>query len=225
MSMPEIVSASEWQTARDALMVKEKAATHALDALAAARRRLPIVRIDKNYTFEGPDGAARFVDIFDGRRQLAIYHFMFAPGTPEPCVGCSGFTDNIGDLTHLRQRDTTVALMSRAPLPELLAYERRMGWKLPWYSSFASDFNRDFGLTREDGGETFALSIYLRDGEDVFRSYTTDGRGVDRLRLDLNLLDLTPYGRQESWEDSPAGWPQSPPGTWWRRKDEYEAAC
>jgi predicted dithiol-disulfide oxidoreductase (DUF899 family) len=139
-----------------------------------------------------------------------------------PCEGCSTFTDNVGDLTHLQQRDTTFALTSRAPVAELQAFERRMGWTVPWYSTYGSDFNHDFGLTTADGRETFGLSVFLRDGDEVFRTYHTNGRGVDRLRLDFNLLDLTPFGRQEQWEDSPAGWPQTPPYGWWRLHDEYE---
>jgi predicted dithiol-disulfide oxidoreductase (DUF899 family) len=220
MAMPKIVSEAEWQDARAALLVKEKAATRALDALAAERRRLPMVRIDKDYVFEGADGEARLADIFEGRRQLLVYHFMFGPGEQEPCAGCSSFTDNVGNLSHLHARDTTYALMSRAPLDELLEYEQRMGWDLPWYSSYGNDFNRDFGLT-SDAGETFGLNAYLRDGDDVFLTYRTNARGVDRLRLDFNLLDLTPYGRQEEWEDSPEGWPQTPAYGWWRRHDEY----
>jgi predicted dithiol-disulfide oxidoreductase (DUF899 family) len=219
MAMPKIVSEAEWQDARAALLVKEKAATRALDALAAERRRLPMVRIDKDYVFEGLDGDVRLADIFEGRRQLLIYHFMFGPGE-DPCTGCSSFTDNVGNLSHLHARDTTFALMSRAPLDELLEYEQRMGWDLPWYSSYGNDFNRDFGLTT-DAGETFGLNAYLRDGDDVFLTYRTNARGVDRLRLDFNLLDLTPYGRQEEWEDSPEGWPQTPAYRWWRRHDEY----
>jgi predicted dithiol-disulfide oxidoreductase (DUF899 family) len=216
------VSRGEWQEARAALLLKEKEATRALDALAAERRRLPMVRIDKDYTFEGPDGVVRLPDIFEGRRQLAIYHFMFAPGEQAPCAGCSSFTDNIGDLSHLHARDTTFALMSLAPLDELEAYRRRMGWELPWYSSFGSDFNADFGLTHPQG-ETFSLNVYLRDGDEVFQTYSTASRGVDRLRFDFNILDLTPFGRQETWEDSPEGWPQTAPYTWWRRHDEYPA--
>jgi predicted dithiol-disulfide oxidoreductase (DUF899 family) len=219
MAMPKIVSEAEWQDARAALLVKEKAATRALDALAAERRRLPMVRIDKDYVFEGLDGDVRLADIFEGRRQLLIYHFMFGPGE-DPCTGCSSFTDNVGNLSHLHARDTTFALMSRAPLDELLEYEQRMGWDLPWYSSHGNDFNRDFGLTT-DAGETFGLNAYLRDGDDVFLIYRTNARGVDRLRLDFNLLDLTPYGRQEEWEDSPEGWPQTLAYRWWRRHDEY----
>jgi predicted dithiol-disulfide oxidoreductase (DUF899 family) len=222
MAMPRSVSRSEWQEARAALLVKEKEATRALDALAAERRRLPMVRIDKDYTFEGPDGPVRLRDIFEGRRQLAIYHFMFGPGEEAPCSGCSSFTDNIGDLSHLHARDTSLALMSRAPLAELEAYRRRMGWELPWYSSFGSDFNVDFGLTYPQG-ETFSLNVYLRDGDDVYQTYSTAARGVDRLRFDFNILDLTPFGRQEAWEDSPEGWPQTPAYSWWRRHDEYPA--
>jgi predicted dithiol-disulfide oxidoreductase (DUF899 family) len=221
MAMPEIVSRTEWETARAALLVREKEATRSLDALAAARRRLPMVRIDKDYTFEGPDGVARLRDIFEGRPQLAVYHFMLGPGE-EACPGCSSFTDNVGNLAHLHARGTTFALMSRAPLDELEAYKQRMGWDLPWYSSYDSDFNRDFGLTT-DRGETFGLNVYLRDGDEVFQTYHTAARGVDRLRFDFNLLDHTPFGRQEQWEDSPEGWPQTPAYSWWRRHDEYPA--
>jgi predicted dithiol-disulfide oxidoreductase (DUF899 family) len=220
MNHPPIVSSAEWAAARQALLVKEKEATRALDALAAERRRLPMVSIDGPYAFEGPDGTATLVDLFDGRRQLIVYHFMLAPGA-EPCTGCSSFTDNVGNLAHLHARDTSFVLVSRAPLAEIQAFQRRMGWTVPWYSSNASDFNRDFGLST-DQGETFGLSVFVRDGERVYRTYFTDSRGVDRLRMDFNLLDLTPYGRQEEWEDSPEGWPQTPPYAWWRLHDEYE---
>jgi predicted dithiol-disulfide oxidoreductase (DUF899 family) len=223
MERPQIVTMDEWQVARDALLEHEKASTRALDALAAERRTLPMVRIEQDYVFEGPDGPTRFAELFEGRRQLILYHFMFGPGEQRPCTGCSTFTDNIGDLTHLNQRDTTFALMSRAPRDELVAFEQRMGWNLTWYSSFANSFNRDFGLTT-DRGETFGLNVYLREGDEVFLTYRTNGRGVDRLRFDFNLLDLTPFGRQETWEDSPEGWPQTPPYEWWRRHDEYEGA-
>jgi predicted dithiol-disulfide oxidoreductase (DUF899 family) len=219
---PQIVTMDEWQVARAALLAHEKAATRTLDALAAERRRLPMVRIEQRYVFDGPDGPVRFPELFEGRTQLVVYHFMFAPGEEHPCAGCSTFTDNVGDLTHLNQRDTTFALMSLAPRAELEAFEERMGWDLIWYSSFGSSFNRDLGLTTERG-ETFGLHVYLRDGDDVFLTYRTAARGVDRLRLDFNLLDLTPYGRQETWEDSPEGWPQTPPYRWWRRHDEYGA--
>jgi len=221
MSLPEVVSEAEWRAAREELLVKEKEATRALDALAAERRRLPMVRVEKDYELDGPDGKVRFSDLFEGRRQLIVYHFMFGPGE-DPCTGCSSFTDNIADLSQLRARDTAFVLISRAPYDEIRAFKERMGWTVPWYSSFGSDFNYDFDVTRR-GGEIFALSVFLRDGDSVYRSYVTSSRGVDRLRLDFNLLDLTPYGRQEEWEDSPDGWPQTPAYTWWRKHDEYVA--
>ena len=223
MTLPEVVSEAEWRAARDELLAKEKEATRALDALAAERRRLPIVLVEKDYELVGPDGKVRFTDLFDGRRQLIVYHFMFGPGE-DPCTGCSSFTDNIPDLSHLRARDTAFVLVSRARYDEIRAFKDRMGWTVPWFSSFGSDFNYDFDVTRK-GGEMFALSVFLRDGDSVYRSYVTSSRGVDRLRLDFNLLDLTPYGRQEEWEDSPEGWPQTPPYTWWRKHDDYEAVA
>jgi predicted dithiol-disulfide oxidoreductase (DUF899 family) len=139
------------------------------------------------------------------------------------CKGCSSFTDNVGHLAHLHARDTSFALVSRAPLSEIQATKQRMGWTVPWVSSFGSTFNEDLGLTRR-GEDSFGLSVLLRDGDRIFRTYFTSARGVDRLRFDFNLLDLTPLGRQEDWEDSPEGWPQSPPYTWWRLHDEYEAS-
>lgn len=222
--LPPIVSQEEFEIERAALLQEEKALTHALDALAARRRRLPMTPVEKDYAFHGPEGDAGLVDLFDGRRQLIVYHFMFAPGETAPCVGCSSFTDNIADLSHLRRRDTNMVLISRAPLDELLRYRERMGWSVPWYSSQGSDFNRDFGVTTPDGRERFKLTVLLRDGDAVYRTYWTTSRGVDRLRLDFNLLDLTPYGRQEAWEDSPRGWPQGPTMGWLRRHDEYAEA-
>ena len=222
MALPTVVSEAEWRATRDDLLVKEKAATRALDALAAERRRLPIVRIENDYEFEGPDGKLRLVDLFEGSRQLIVYHFMFGPGE-DACTGCSSFTDNIADLSHLRARDTAFVLISRAPYDEIRAFKERMGWTVPWVSSFGSDFNYDFRVTIGDG-ERFALSVFLREGDSVYRSYVTSSRGVDRLRLDFNLLDLTPLGRQEEWEDSPEGWPQTEAYTWWRKHDEYEEA-
>jgi len=219
MNLPPIVSSAEWADARQALLAREKEATRALDALAAERRRLPVVPVDASYLFEGPHRRATLVDLFAGRRQLIVYHFMLGPGE-EPCTGCSSFTDNVGNLAHLHARDTSFVLVSRAPLAQIQTFQRRMGWTVPWFSSFGSDFNSDLGLTT-DQGETFGLSVFVRDGDRVYRSYFTDRRGVDRLRFDFNLLDLTPYGRQEVWEDSPEGWPQTPPYEWWRLHDEY----
>lgn len=223
-ALPPIVSAAKWQTAHDKVIAKEKAATRARDALAAERRRLPMVKIDKAYVFQGPAGPASLRDLFAARHQLILYHFMFAPGVDgwpsAGCPGCSFFADQIPHLAHLHARDTSLVLVSRAPLANIQQYQQRMGWTVPWFSSAGSDFNVDFGLTRKDG-ETFGLSVLLRDGDNVYRTHFLDGRGVEHLGSPWTFLDLTPYGRQEDWEDSPAGWPQTPPYQWWRRHDEY----
>jgi len=225
VNLPNVVSPAEWQAAGKNLLAKEKESTRARDTLAAERRRLPMVQIDKNYVFEGPDGKASLLDLFEGGRQLIIYHFMFAPGVDgwpaAGCGGCSMFVDNIGHLAHLHARDTSFALVSRAPLTHLEPYRERMGWTVPWFSSFGSDFNVDFGVT-SDESETFGLSVFLRDGDRIYRTYFTSGRGVELLGSGWTFLDLTPLGRQEDWEDSPAGWPQTPRYEWWRRHDEYE---
>ena len=215
MPRPRVVSVEQWQTERDALLIKEKEHTKALDALAAERRRLPMVQLRTDYEFTAPDGrTVGLTDLFDGRRQLVIYHFM-PPKPDHICDGCASFTDNIGHQAHLNARDTTLILMSPSPQEELEPVRQRFGWTVPWYSS-GQDFHDDLEL-----GSGFGLSVLLHDGDEVFRSYYTNGRGVDRLRLDLNLLDLTPYGRQEEWEDSPDGWPQTPTMAWMRLRDEY----
>ncbi len=218
MNRPPVVSAQEWQAARAALLVKEKEHTRALDALAAERRRMPMVRLEKDYRFVAPDGEqVGLTDLFAGRTQLVVYHFMLEPGQDWLCEGCSSFTDNLSGQWHLNARNTTLIVMARAPQEEIEPIRKRMGWTVPWYSSHGSDFNDDLGL-----GGGFGLSVLLRDGDEVFRTYFTNGRGVDRLRLDFNLLDLTPYGRQEEWEDSPQGWPQDPTMDWIRHHDEYD---
>jgi predicted dithiol-disulfide oxidoreductase (DUF899 family) len=217
---PKIVSRDEWLAAREELLAREKAATRARDALNAERRRLPMVRIEKDYVFEGPNGKASLLDLFEGRRQLIIYHFMFDPDWAEGCEGCSFFVDNIGHLAHMHARDTSLVLVSRAPLAMITPFKQRMGWTVPWLSSFGSDFNYDFGVTTDDG-ETFGLSVFFRDGDQIFHTYFTDGRGVEHLGSVWTFLDLTPYGRQEDWESSPDGWPQTPPYTWWRHHDRY----
>jgi predicted dithiol-disulfide oxidoreductase (DUF899 family) len=188
MSLPPVVSSSEWQAARDALLAKEKEATRARDALAAERRRLPRVLIDKDYAFDGPDGKAGLLDLFEGRRQLLLYHFMFGPHQNAGCDGCSMFVDQIGHLAHLHARDTSFALVSRAPIAKIEAYRKRMGWTVPWYSSFESDFNVDFGVSPEtpqadayQDGESFGLSVFLRDGDSIFRTYFTSQRGTEAL--------------------------------------------
>ena len=216
MSLPPVVSAEEWEAAREKLLAKEKQATRARDALAAERRRLPMVRFDGDYAFEGPDGPATLLDLFDGRRQLIVYHFMFPPGG-EPCDGCSMVVDNLGHLAHLHARDTSMALVSPASVAEIEPFRRRMGWVVPWFSTAGSDFNADCGITTE-----FGLSVFLREGESVYRTYFTTGRGVEALGSNWTLLDLTPLGRQEDWEDSPEGYPQTPRYEWWRLHDEYD---
>jgi predicted dithiol-disulfide oxidoreductase (DUF899 family) len=228
MDLPPVVSPQEWKTALEALRVKEKAATRERDALAAERRRLPRTRIDKRYEFDGPKGKAPLLDLFDGRRQLLLYHFMFGPSRDAGCDGCSMVVDQVGHLSHLHARDTSFVLVSRAPIEKLLAYRRRMGWNIPWYSSFRNDFNVDFETgpeepdpTSEQDGESFGLSAFLRHGDEIYRTYFTTARGVEALGSVWTFLDLTPLGRQEVWEDSPQGYPQTKPYEWWRRHDEY----
>jgi predicted dithiol-disulfide oxidoreductase (DUF899 family) len=229
MELPRIVSDAEWQEANEQLRAKEKEATKARDALAAERRRLPMVRIEKEYVFDGPGGKASLLDLFEGRRQLIVYHFMFGPGQDVGCDGCSMVADQTVHLAHLHARDTSFAMVSRAPIAKIEPYRERMGWSLPWYSSFDSDFNVDFRLSPEtpqegvyQDGETFGLSVFVRDGDEVYRTYFTNRRGVETLGPVWTLLDLTPLGRQEEWEESPEGRPQGPPYEWWRRHDEYD---
>ncbi len=221
-----VVSETEWERALEDIRAEEKRATRAADALAAKRRRLPAVAVDKPYRFGGPDGEAGLRDMFEGRRQLLLYHFMFAPnvdGWPEAgCDGCSMFVDQIGHQAHFHARDTSFALVSLAPIEQIESYRRRMGWTIPWYSSAGSDFNRDLGITTPTGAETFGLSVFITEGDRVLRTYFTHSRGVEALGSVWTFLDLTPFGRQESWEDSPPDRPQGDPYTWWRRHDEYE---
>ena len=223
-ALPRIVSQSEWQAAQSGMLAKEKQATRARDALAAERRRQPMVRIDRDYVFAGPHGHAYLGDLFEGRRQLLLYHFMFAPGVhgwPDAgCPGCSMFVDYLCHPAHLHARDTSLVLVSRAPLANIERYRNRMGWERPWYSSDGSDFNRDMGVTI-DQGESPGLSVFLRDGDDVYRTYFVTARGLETVGTVWSLLDLTPFGRQETWEDSPKGWPQTEPYQWWRLHDEY----
>jgi predicted dithiol-disulfide oxidoreductase (DUF899 family) len=228
-AIPPIVSQAEWEAARKKLLVKEKAMTRAHDALSAERRRLPMVLIDKKYVFDGPDGKVSLLDLFEGRRQLVLYHFMFSPvvsGWPSAgCPGCSMMIDQVGHLAHLHARNTSFVAVSIAPFANIKKYKKRMGWTIPWVSSHGTEFNKDFGRTTEPtekhDGEIFGLSAFLRDGTRIYRTYFTDGRGVEAMGNVWNLLDFTALGRQEAWEDSPAGWPQTPPFVWWERHDEY----
>ncbi|WP_158889411.1 DUF899 domain-containing protein [Amycolatopsis anabasis] len=196
MTLPKIVSREEWRTAREDLLVKEKAAMRANDALSAERRALPMVAIDKKYVFEGPDGEVGLLDLFDGRRQLIVYHFMFDPSWDEGCSSCSFLVDNIGHLSHLHSRDTALVLVSRAPLPKIERFRERMGWTAPWVSSHGTDFNHDFHVT-SDEGEAPGLSVFLRDGDTVFHTYSTYARGGEMVLGTYHFLDLTPLGRQE----------------------------
>ncbi|HWH94874.1 MAG TPA: DUF899 domain-containing protein [Baekduia sp.] len=212
-----VVSAAEWQEALADLRVKEKENMRARDALAAQRRRLPMVEFRDDYAFDGPGGTATLRDLFDGRSQLIVYHFMFEAGGT-PCTGCSSFTDNVGHLAHLQARDTSFALVSRAPQAELQPFRARMGWEgIPWYSAIGEGFQTACGITTG-----FGLSVFLRAGDAVYRTYFTTNRGVEGVGSVWGLLDLTPYGRQETWEDAPAGTPQTEPYSWWRLHDEYE---
>ena len=220
IALPQIETHDAWLAAYVEFLAKEKEFMRMHDVLNAERRLLPMVKIEKQYTFEGPNGQASLLDLFEGRRQLILYHFMFGPDWDEGCSGCTMMVDNMGHPAHLHARDTSRVLVSRAPLAKLEAYKERMGWTIPWYSSFGSDFNTDFGVTIDDD-ETFRLSVFLRDGDDIYYTYFTNGRGVEYLGSNWSYLDLTPFGRQEIWEDSPAGWPQTPPYEWWRRHDSY----
>jgi len=227
--MPEhtVGTREQWLSARKELLDAEKEHMRRGDELARRRRELPWVPIEKVYTFETARGSKTLADLFDGRSQLLVYHFMFGVGyrvdEQNPgCTGCSFVADNVCHLSHLHARNTSLVLVSLAPLPQIEAYRKRMGWTIPWYSSAGSDFNTDFGLST-DAGETFGLSVFLRDGDDVLRSYFTTGRGVEALGSAWTFLDLTPFGRQETWEDSPPGTPQTAPYEWWRRHDEYDS--
>jgi predicted dithiol-disulfide oxidoreductase (DUF899 family) len=224
IELPKIAAQTEWQQALNTLLDKEKAGTRARDALAAERRRLPMVKVEKNYVFAAPTGKLSLLDFFEGRKQLILYHFMFAPGVEgwptAGCPGCSMFIDQVGHLAHLNARDTSFCLVSRAPLANIIRYKERMGWSIPWASSAENDFNKDFGVTTDEG-ETFGLSVFIQDGTAVYRTYFTAGRGVEALGSVWTFLDLTPLGRQEDWEESPPGRPQTAPYAWWRRHDEY----
>jgi predicted dithiol-disulfide oxidoreductase (DUF899 family) len=219
MDTPPVVSPGEWETARDALLKKEKAATRERDELAAERRRLPWVEIEKAYRFGGPDGEQSLGDLFDGRTQLIVYRAFFEPGVENwpdgGCSGCAMFIDNLGHLAHLNQRDTTFVLVSPAPVDAIERYKSRMGWDAPWFSSY-DDFSQDFGVD-----EYFGLNVFIRADDRIYRTYFTNGRAADAIGNVWSLLDITPLGRQEEWEDSPAGYPQGPPYEWWKLHDQY----
>lgn len=230
---PPIAAYDDWRRARVELLAEEKALTKQMDAVNAKRRRLPMVKVEKPYVFQTTEGEKTLAELFKGQTQLVIYHFMFDPEWDEGCDGCTGFVDALGSLADLHDRNTEFVLVSRAPLEKLLALAKAKGWQVPWVSSFGSDFNYDFHTTLDANrvpieynfrtaeelaargknlsdytGETHGMSVFFRLGNDVYLTYQTFARGVEA-RTDLYpILDMTPYGRQEKFEDSPAGFPQ-----------------
>jgi predicted dithiol-disulfide oxidoreductase (DUF899 family) len=205
MTLPRIATHEEWNAAREELLVKEKELTRRRDALSAERRNLPMVEITKDYVFDGPNGPASLLDLFEGRRQLIIYHFMFDPSWEDGCSSCTAGTDELapGLLEHLHVRDTTYAMVSRAPLAKLERWKRERGWDVPWYSSFGTDFNVDFDVTIEDDGpqEVPGRSCFLQVDGRVFRTYSQYARGLESTGGSYYFLDLTALGRQEGWEE------------------------
>jgi predicted dithiol-disulfide oxidoreductase (DUF899 family) len=220
MNTPPTVSAQEWEAARQELLVKEKELTRARDALAAERRRMPRFAVDKQYEFEGPAGQATLLDLFEGRRQLLVYRAFFEPGVSgwpdHACVGCSFVADQVAHPAHLNARDTTLAFASRAPQQDIERLKARMGWELiPWYA-ITDDFDADFGV-----GEWHGTNAFIREGDRIYRTYFVNDRGDEPMGGTWAYLDITALGRQEEWEDSPEGYPQTPPYGWWDWHDEY----
>lgn len=218
---PEIVSQEEWEAARLEHLKTEKALTRMRDAVSASRKRLPMVEITTPYEFDGENGKVTLLDLFDGHRQLILQHFMFHPDWDAGCDGCSMMADHVGPLAHMRARDTTYVAVARAPLAKLLPFRERMGWEIPFYSSCGTSFNEDFGVTVNDE-EDQGVSFMVRDGDRVFRTGFNGGRGVEDAISTFGLLDHTVFGRQEEFEDSPAGWPKTEMYSWWRLHDEYQ---
>ena len=223
---PPIANEEEWLAERKKLLTKEKELTRQKDRVNAERRQLPMVKVTKQYNFDGPEGKVSLLDLFKGKRQLIIHHFMFGPDWEAGCPGCTGHVNAIGDITSLEKRDTRYVIVSRAPLAKLEAYKTLKGWIHPWYSSGESDFNFDYHVSfkegeknaeynfaprgREDEGEGPGMSVFFRIGNDVYHTYSVYARGLEPITDSYNFLDLTPYGRQEDFEESPAGWPQNP---------------
>jgi predicted dithiol-disulfide oxidoreductase (DUF899 family) len=226
MKTPPIVSRQKWDEARDRLLVKEKELTRARDAMAAERRRMPWMAVEKDYRFEGPKGPASLLDLFEGRRQLIVYRAFYGPDIttlaeggsyPErACVGCSMVADQVADPGHLNARDTSLAFLSRAPQANIEGLKARMGWdSIPWYT-LTDDFDADF-----DVDEWHGTNAFIRDDDRVFRTYFVDARGDEAMGSTWSYLDITALGRQEEWEDSPEGYPQTPPYQWWNYHDAY----
>ncbi|HEX2577627.1 MAG TPA: DUF899 family protein, partial [Aquihabitans sp.] len=210
-ALPPIVDAHEWGTALAELRAREKAATRELDAIAAARRRLPMVELP-DYVLEGADGPVRLVDAFEGASQLIVYNHMWFAGEEWQCGGCTGFTSQFTRLEFLEGYDARFVVVTQGPIDEALAYKAKVGNKMTWYSTADSPFGDDMGAPLGGG---FQVNVFLRDGDTVYRTYNTQGRGTEELGHTFGLLDLLPYGRQEEWQDSPDGWPQSPTYSRW----------
>lgn len=221
MQTPPVVSPQAWEAARKQLLVKEKAHTRAGDALAAERRRMPWTAVEEAYAFEGPAGKASLPDLFDGRRQLIVYRAFFEPGVfgwpDHACRGCSMVADQVAHVAHLNARDTTLVFVSRAPQRDIARLKSRMGWEIPWFT-LTDSFDADFGVDEWHG-----TNVFFRDGDRVFRTYFTNNRGDEQMGNTWNYLDITPLGRQEVWEDSPEGYPQTPTYKWWNWHDNYAA--
>jgi predicted dithiol-disulfide oxidoreductase (DUF899 family) len=232
---PPIASREQWLAERKSLLAHEKELTKHYDRVNAERRRLPMIKIEKDYLFDGPNGNPSLKDLFEGRRQLIVYHFMFDPTWDKGCPGCTGWVDALGDLSLLNDRDTTFVVISRAPLSKLAVYKAEKGWDIAWFSSFDSDFNYDFHTTLdakitppEDNyrnqaemnakeghpvdmkGERHGLSVLFQLDDEIFHTYSVFARGCSSLSNSYSLLDATPYGRQQDFEESPDGWPQKP---------------
>ena len=218
---PPVVPPEEWQTAWQQMLVKEKAFTRARDALAGERRHMPWMAVEKDYVFEGPQGRVSLLDLFEGRRQLILYRAFFEPGVfgwPEhACRGCSLGADQVSNLAHLNARDTTLAYVSRAPQADIEKLKTRMGWSMPWYT-IADSFDADFGVDEWHGH-----NVFIRDAKRIYRTYFINNRGDEAMGTVWSYLDVTPLGRQETWETSPEGYPQSAPYKWWNWHDNYEA--
>ena len=223
MKTPPVVSRQEWEAAHTQLLVKEKALTRARDALAAERRRMPWLAVEQEYLFEGPAGKLTLLELFEGRRQLILYRAFFEPGVfgwPEhACRGCSLVADQVAHLAHLNARDTTLAFASRAPQSDIARVRARMGWKMPWYT-ITDSFDADFGVDQWHG-----TNVFFQDAGRVFRTYFVNVRGDEAMGSTWSYLDVTALGRQEDWENSPLGYPQSRPYQWWRWHDDYEATA
>ncbi|MGD9619367.1 MAG: DUF899 family protein [Mycolicibacterium sp.] len=203
-ALPPVADAKIWREELDQLRKREKAATRELDAIAAARRRLPMVELP-DYTLTGADGPTRLVDVFRGRTQLIVYNHMWTDGAEWQCGGCTGYTSQFTRLDFLDSYDARFVIVTTGPIDEALAYRDRVGNMMDWYSSSDSPFAADVDAAPDSG---FAVNVFLRDGDTVYRTWHTNGRGTEQLSHTFGLVDVLPWGRQEEWQDSPSGWPK-----------------